>query len=287
MLPNEITTALVAPNSSWNHIYDTFNPVAFHIFSLPVHWYGMMYVLALLSALYIGKYFIKKDKLDITRNQIDVYFIYVEIGVLLGARLGYVLFYDTQTFYFLSHPWQIFNPFQNGEFIGIRGMSYHGAVIGFVVSTYIFCKKYSVAFGKIIDLVALSVPLAFVFGRIGNFLNQELIGRVTDVSWGIYVDGVLRHPSQLYEAILEGFGVFLVVYAYRRFQKFSGELILVYAVSYGIFRFIAEIYRAPDVQIGYICCDVITFGQVLSLGMSLGAAFVWVYFYIKSKKVTS
>ncbi|MFA6138637.1 MAG: prolipoprotein diacylglyceryl transferase [Sulfurimonas sp.] len=275
------------PNSSWNHIYDTFNPVAFHIFSLPVHWYGMMYVLALISALYIGKYFIKKDKLEITANQIDIYFIYVEIGVILGARLGYVLFYDTQTLYFLSHPWQIFNPFQNGEFIGIRGMSYHGAVIGFVLSTYIFCKKYKVAFGKIIDLVALSVPLAFVFGRIGNFLNQELIGRVTDVSWGIYVDGVLRHPSQLYEAILEGFGVFLVVYAYRRFQKFSGELILIYAISYGIFRFIAEIYRAPDVQIGYICCDAITFGQVLSLGMSLGAAFAWVYFYVKSKKPTS
>ncbi|MEO1954594.1 MAG: prolipoprotein diacylglyceryl transferase, partial [Campylobacterales bacterium] len=186
--------------NSWNNIYTTFNPVAFHIFSLPVHWYGMMYVLALLTALGIAKYFIKKDKLDFKPNEIDAYFIYVEIGVILGARLGYILFYDTQTLYYLSHPWQIFNPFANGEFVGIRGMSYHGAVIGFVIGSYLFSRKYKVSFGMIMDLIAVSIPLAFVFGRIGNFLNQELVGRETDVSWGILVDGVLRHPSQLYEA---------------------------------------------------------------------------------------
>ena len=273
------------PDSNWNHIYEMFNPVAFHIFSIPVHWYGMMYVLALISALAIGKYFIKKDKVDFTKNQLDVYFIYVEIGVILGARLGYILFYDTQTWFYLSHPWQIFNPFQNGEFIGIRGMSYHGAVFGFVLGTYLFSKKHKVAFGKIMDLIAISIPLAYVFGRIGNFLNQELVGRKTDVAWGIYVDGVLRHPSQLYEAFLEGIGVFIVVYSYRRFQKFSGELSLVYAMSYGIFRAIAEIYRAPDVQIGYVCCNAVTFGQVLSLGMSLLGAVLWVYFYNKKSTI--
>lgn len=271
--------------SAWNNIYDTFNPVAFHIFSLPVHWYGIMYVLALVSALYIGKFFIKRDKLDFSGKQLDVYFIYVEIGVILGARLGYILFYDTQTFYYLSHPWQIFNPFQNGEFVGIRGMSYHGAVLGFLIATYIYSKRHKVDLGKVLDLVALSVPLAFVFGRIGNFLNQELIGRETDVPWGILVDGVLRHPSQLYEAVLEGFGVFLVVIIYRMYQKFSGELILIYATSYGIFRFLAEIYRAPDPQIGYICCNAITFGQVLSLAMSLSCMAAWVYFKRKSDKM--
>jgi len=270
--------------SIWNNIYASFDPVAFNIFFIPVHWYGIMYVLALVSALYIGKYFIKKDKLDFKGKEIDNYFIYVEIGVILGARLGYVLFYDTQTFYYLSHPWQIFNPFQNGEFIGIRGMSYHGAVLGFLLATYLYSKKHKIAFGGIMDLVALSVPLAFVFGRIGNFLNQELIGRETDVPWGILVDGVLRHPSQLYEAVLEGFGVFAVVYLYKKYQKFSGELILVYAMSYGLFRAIAEIYRAPDVQIGYICCDAVTFGQVLSLGMSLVGLIGWFYFRGRAKK---
>jgi len=269
--------------NSWNNIYDTFDPVAFHIFSFPVHWYGIMYVMALVSALYIGKYFIKRDNLDFKGKEIDHYFIYVEIGVILGARLGYVLFYDTQTLYYLSHPWQIFNPFQNGEFVGIRGMSYHGAIFGFLIATYLYSKKHKVAFGKIMDLVAISVPLAFVFGRIGNFLNQELIGRETDVSWGILVDGVLRHPSQLYEAILEGFGVFIVVYAYRKYQRFSGELILVYAISYGIFRALAEIYRAPDVQIGYVCCNAITQGQVMSLAMSLVGIVAWVYYEKQSK----
>jgi phosphatidylglycerol:prolipoprotein diacylglycerol transferase len=269
--------------NTWNHIYEHFNPIAFHIFSIPVHWYGMMYVLALLSALYIGKYFIKKDNLDFKENQLDIYFVYVEVGVILGARLGFILFYDTHTAYYLTHPWQIFNPFANGEFVGIRGMSYHGAVIGWFIGSYIYSKRYKVAFGKIMDLVAISVPLAFVFGRIGNFLNQELIGRVTDVPWGILVDGTLRHPSQLYEALLEGVGVFLVVYGYRKYQKFSGELVLVYGASYGLFRAIAEIYRAPDVQIGYICCDFVTLGQVLSLGMMSMSLVLWVYFYKKSK----
>ena len=272
--------------NSWNNIYDTFDPVAFHIFSIPVHWYGMMYVLALLTALGIAKYFIKKDKLDFKPNEIDAYFIYVEIGVILGARLGYILFYDTQTFYYLSHPWQIFNPFQNGEFVGIRGMSYHGAVIGFVLGSYLFSRKYKVSFGMIMDLIAVSIPLAFVFGRIGNFLNQELVGRETDVSWGILVDGVLRHPSQLYEAFLEGILVFVVVYTYRNYKKFSGELALVYAFSYGIFRAIAEIWRAPDIQIGYICCDAMTLGQGISLGMSALSAVLWVYFYsTRSKRI--
>ncbi|OHD99060.1 MAG: prolipoprotein diacylglyceryl transferase [Sulfurimonas sp. RIFCSPHIGHO2_12_FULL_36_9] len=270
--------------SAWNNIYETFDPIAFTLFSMPIHWYGIMYVLALLSALYIGKYFIKKDKLDFKSKELDSYFLYVEIGVILGARLGYILFYDTQTLYYISHPWQIFNPFVNGEFVGIRGMSYHGAVLGFLIATYMYSKKHKIEFGKIMDLVAISVPLAFVFGRIGNFLNKELIGRETDVPWGILVDGILRHPSQLYEAILEGFGVFVVVYAYRRFQKFSGELILVYGMSYGLFRAIAEIWRAPDAQIGYICCNFITFGQALSLGMSLIGVVAWLYFKNKSKK---
>ncbi|MGB3961716.1 MAG: prolipoprotein diacylglyceryl transferase [Sulfurimonas sp.] len=269
----------------WNHIYEHFNPIAFHIFSLPVHWYGMMYVLALLSALYLGKFFIKHDKIDLDKANLDVYFFYVEVGIILGARLGYILFYDTQTLYYLSHPWQIFNPFRDGEFIGIRGMSYHGAVAGFVLGTYLYSKRYKVSFGKLMDLVAISIPLAFIFGRIGNFLNQELIGRETDVSWGIYVDGILRHPSQLYEAILEGLGVFIVVYIYRKYKKFSGELALVYGISYGLFRAIAEIYRAPDEQIGYLCCNAITQGQVMSLAMSLLGVVLWVYFYAQSKKV--
>ena len=270
----------------WNHIYEHFNPVAFHIFSIGVHWYGLMYVLALLSALAAGKYFLKKDNYNFTSEELDKFFIYIEIGVILGARLGYILFYDSYTSYYLTHPWQIFNPFdQEGKFIGIRGMSYHGALIGFLIGAYIYCKKYKVSFGQIMDLVAISVPLGYVFGRIGNFLNQELVGRATEVSWGIYVDGVLRHPSQLYEAFLEGICVFIVVYIYRKYKKFDGELLLVYGGAYGIFRAIAEIFRAPDSQIGYICCNFVTLGMALSLVMSVTALVLWFYFSNKAKKV--
>ncbi len=270
----------------WNHIYEHFNPIAFDVV-VPVHWYGMMYVLALLTSLYMAKWIVKKDNLGITKEELDSFFIYVEIGVILGARLGYILFYDPDTSYYLSHPWQIFNPFKDGEFIGIRGMSYHGALLGFLLGAYIFSKRTGNSFGKFMDLVAVAVPLGYVFGRIGNFLNQELVGRATDVPWGIYVDGVLRHPSQLYEAFLEGVVVFIIVYMYRRYKKFDGELLLLYGFAYGILRATAEIFRAPDVQIGYICCNAVTLGQTLSLSMSALAVVLWFYFRSKYKVAKS
>lgn len=270
----------------WNHIYEHFNPIAFTLL-IPVHWYGLMYVLALLTALSIAKWIVKKDALGITKEQLDDFFIYIEIGVILGARLGYILFYDPNTLFYLTHPWQIFNPFSNGEFVGIRGMSYHGALFGFLLGAYIFAKRSGNSFGKFMDLVAVAVPLGYVFGRIGNFLNQELIGRATDVPWGIYVDGVLRHPSQLYEAFLEGVVVFGIVYMYRKQKKFDGELILLYGFSYGILRAIAEIYRAPDVQIGYICCNAITLGQTLSLTMAALSMLLWFFFRLQHKRAES
>ena len=260
----------------WNHIYEHFNPVAF-TFIVPVHWYGLMYVMALLTSLYMAKWIVKKDYLGITKDELDDFFIYVEVGVILGARLGYILFYDSNTLYYMTHPWQIFNPFSNGEFIGIRGMSYHGALLGFLLGAYIFSKRTGNSFGKFMDLVAVAVPLGYVFGRIGNFLNQELVGRATDVPWGIYVGGVLRHPSQLYEAFLEGIVLFVIVYMYRKHKRFDGELLLLYGFAYGILRAIAEIFRAPDVQIGYICCNAITLGQTLSLSMTALAVVIWLY----------
>ncbi|MFH0709546.1 MAG: prolipoprotein diacylglyceryl transferase [Pseudomonadota bacterium] len=260
----------------WNHIYEHFNPVAFSIFSIPVHWYGLMYVLALLSALMIAKWIVKKDNIDITKDQLDDYFIYAEIGVILGARLGYVLFYDTHTMYYLTQPWQIFNPFIDGQFVGIRGMSFHGAIVGFLIGSYLFFRRNGIPFGRLMDLVAVSVPLGYVFGRIGNFLNQELVGRATDVPWGIYVYDTLRHPSQLYEAFIEGFVVFAIIYLYRKRKAFEGELILLYGVAYGLGRAFVEFYRAPDAQIGYIVGEWMTLGMALSLAMAIVSAIIWI-----------
>ncbi|MEJ2468267.1 MAG: prolipoprotein diacylglyceryl transferase [Campylobacterales bacterium] len=271
----------------WNHIYEHFNPVAFSLFGLPVHWYGMMYVLALVAALYGAKWYVKHDKVPVDTLTLDAYFIWVEVGVILGARLGYILFYDPDTSYYLTHPWQIFNPFKDGEFVGIRGMSYHGAVIGFFIASYLFSRRRQVNFGLLMDIVAVAVPLGYVFGRIGNFLNQELIGRATDVPWGIYVGGVLRHPSQLYEAVLEGVVVFLVIWLYRRYSRFRGELILLYGFAYGAMRFTAEFWRAPDPQLGFLCCGWMTMGQVLSGLMMLAAVLLWPLLYAKAKRLNA
>ena len=251
----------------WNHIYQHFNPVAFNLGFISVHWYGIMYVLALLVALLFAKWIIKRDNMGITDETIDNYFIWIEAGIILGARVWYILFYDPNNAQYLLQPWQIFNPFQNGEFVGIRGMSYHGAVVGAIIGSWLFSLKHPNKLRELMDVVALAVPVGFVFGRIGNFLNQELIGRQTDVSWGIFVDGVLRHPSQLYEALLEGVLVAIIIYLYRKRKAFDGALIGIYGVLYGSTRFIAEFWRRPDPQLGFLYGDWLTMGQLQSLIM--------------------
>lgn len=267
----------------WNHIYAHFDPVAISLFGLKVHWYGVMYVLALVSALMMAKWIVVKDNMSIEKNVLDDYFIWIEVGVILGARLGYILFYDPYTSYYLSHPWQMFNPFNpEGEFVGIRGMSYHGALIGFLLGSYLFARKHNYSFWFLMDIVAIAVPVGYIFGRIGNFLNQELIGRTTDVPWGIYVDEVLRHPSQLYEALLEGALVFIIIYLIRHKVKFAGGLTLAYGALYGLARFTAEFWRAPDIQIGYIYGEWMTKGQLLSLPMILISLVGMYYLYKKN-----
>jgi len=265
----------------WQHIYSNFNPIAFSFFSFKVHWYGIMYVLALLIALSMAKYIVKKDRLNISDKLLDDYFIWVEIGVILGARIGYFIFYVPNNSYYFLHPWQMFNPFINGEFVGIRGMSYHGAVIGFAIATFLFVKFKKAKLWQLLDIVAVAVPAGYIFGRIGNFLNQELIGRVTEVPWGIYVNGVLRHPSQLYEAFFEGVLLFLILFFYRKRRKFEGELIALYLIFYGIFRSFCEMFREPDPQLGFIFYHF-TMGELLSFLLILSGI---VIYFIKFKQI--
>jgi phosphatidylglycerol:prolipoprotein diacylglycerol transferase len=266
--------------SSWQLIYQKFSPVAFHIFSFPVHWYGLAYISALIVAFSMAKYFIKKDKYPFSDKDLDDLFIWEVLGVIIFSRIVYILVYDPNTSYYMMHPWQMFNPYINGVFTGIRGMSFHGGVIGFFIGTFMYTKIYKKSFWKLMDLASLSIPLGYVFGRIGNFLNQELIGRATDMPWGIYVHGMLRHPSQLYEAFLEGVVVFVILYFIRKYKKFDGFLIIVYFCLYNITRFIAEFYRAPDIQMGFYF-DIFTMGQILSvIGMLIS---IILYFYLKNK----
>ena len=252
----------------WQHIYEHFNPVAFSLFGFQVHWYALMYITALVLGYFLGVKF--GEKLGFERKIIDEYFIWAEIGIILGARIGYFIFYVPDNGYYFTHPWEMFNPFINGKFVGIRGMSYHGAVIGFIIATLLFWKIKKVDLWKLVDVVALAVPLAYTFGRIGNFLNQELYGRATDVVWGIYVNGILRHPSQLYEAFFEGVFSFVIIYLwYKKLYKCKGELIGLYLLLYGSFRTLCEQWREPDPQLGFII-DHLTMGQILSSLMIIG-----------------
>jgi len=259
----------------WNHIYQHFNPIAFDLGFISVHWYGIMYILALFSALWFAKYIIKKDQMDIDDDLIDNFFIWIEVGVILGARIGYILFYDPNTIEYLIQPWQIFNPFVDGEFVGIRGMSYHGAIIGVLISSFLFGRRHPNEIAKLLDVLGLAVPVGYIFGRIGNFLNQELVGKATDLPWGIFVDGVLRHPSQLYEAFMEGVVVATILYIYRKQKKFDGALSALYGMLYGMARFIAEFWREPDIQIGYLCCDWFSMGQLMSLVMIISSILLY------------
>lgn len=268
---------------NWQNVYSNFDPVAFNISSISVHWYGIMYALALISAIFIAKWFIKKDKLAISNDLFDSYIWWAEIGVILGARLGYILFYDTNTIYYLTNPWQIFNPYVNGVYTGISGMSYHGAFLGFIIASYLFCRKNKISFWFITDISVLGISAAYVFGRIGNFFNQELIGRETDLPWGIYVEGVLRHPSQLYEAILEGVLVFAILVYLRKRKTFDGQLALMYGILYSFFRIVAEFFRQPDIQLGFLYSNWLTMGILQSSFVLV----VCIVVYLKMKKTNS
>lgn len=257
--------------STWNTIYSHFDPVAFSVFGVNVHWYGIAYVCALIFALFVAHFFIAKfpARFPISKQLLDSYFLWAELGVIVGARIGYVLIYDPDRFWYLANPLEIFSPFDSrGEFVGIRGMSFHGGVIGFLLASVIFVRIKKIALLPLLDLVAISVPLAYIFGRVGNFLNQELFGRIVPAedsigqAIGIVINGTLRYPSQLLEALLEGVVVFIIVMLCARVKALKGALIGVYGVSYGLMRFVAEYWREPDPQLGL-------FGQILG-GLSMG-----------------
>jgi phosphatidylglycerol:prolipoprotein diacylglycerol transferase len=269
---------------AWQNIYTTFDPVAFNIGSVAIHWYGIMYATALLSAIFFAHWLIKKDKLPITKDQLDSYIWWVEIGVILGARLGYILFYDPNTIYYITNPLQIFNPFdQNGNFVGISGMSYHGALIGFVISSVLWCRKNKITFLFVADIAVIAVSFGYIFGRIGNFLNKELVGRVTEQPWGIYVDGILRHPSALYEAILEGLIIFIILFTIRTKKQFEGQIAILYVILYSFMRIIAEIFREPDVQLGFLMgTSWLTMGMLISFSFVVCVS-IFYFIYKKNK----
>jgi len=198
------------------------------------------------------------------------------IAALLGGRIGYVLFYNLP--YFWAHPLAIVSPYDaaSGQYVGIYGMSYHGALIGVIIATTYFCKKNNISFWQWSDFVVPAIPAGYFFGRVGNFLNGELFGRVTDSPLGMYFaqDSInLRHPSQLYEAFGEGVLLFVILWAVRNKKHRPGTILIYYVMGYGIIRFMIEFFRQPDPQIGFLG-SYFTLGQLLCVVMiAVGALF--------------
>ncbi len=237
---------------------NNFDPVALQILSFEIRWYSLAYILGiLLGWIYCKKILIKNNEL---LNLFDDFVTYLIVGILVGGRLGYVLFYDLT--YFLNNPSEIL-------MIWNGGMSFHGGLIGIIISSIIYAKKVDKNFYTFLDLVSVVAPIGIFFGRIANFINSELYGTETNVPWSvkfILVDNLNRHPSQLYEAILEGLVLFLIIQYFVKKNLFlkPGLISALFLIFYSLFRFLSEFFRNPDPHIGYLMFDL-TLGQLMSI----------------------
>lgn len=245
------------------------NPVAFSIGPLQVHWYGLMYLIGFVSGWLLGHWRTKHYQLDWTSEQISDLIFYAALGVIIGGRVGYMLFYNFPEL--IHDPLSLFKIWQGG-------MSFHGGLLGVALALWIFSLKSKKSFLEIGDFIAPLVPIGLGAGRIGNFINGELWGRVTDMPWGMvyrHVDNQPRHPSELYEFGLEGIGLFLLVWIYARKPRPVGRVSAVFLMGYAVCRIIAEFFRQPDPQLGYIAFGWLTMGQILSIPMLLLGFWLW------------
>lgn len=263
----------------WQHLPAHFRPYLFEIGSFQLRYYSLMYIVAFLLTYFLVSHRIKTERYPYSMETIQNAFIWIITGLILGARLGYVLFYNFD--YYVHHPLEIILPFDFSggfRFVGISGMSYHGGALGVLLAAVIFCRRYKIDFWNLADLVSPAVPLGYTFGRIGNFINGELYGRATTVPWGMYFpldpSRQLRHPSQLYEAFFEGLFLFAILWGIRKKSPFDGFLLALYIAGYGFVRLVIEFFREPDAQLGFIF-GPLTMGQLLCLLMILGGAAIY------------
>ena len=237
---------------------NNFDPVAFQILSFEIRWYSLAYIIGIVIGWTLCKKIFIKN-LDIN-EKFDDYISYLIIGIILGGRIGYIIFYDFS--YYLDNVLDIFKIWQGG-------MSFHGGLIGVIISSYIFAKKYNQNPFSYLDQVSLVAPIGIFFGRLANFINSELYGKTSDVPWSVIfikVDNLSRHPSQLYEAILEGIILFLILIYFinRNYLNKPGLISGLFLIFYSLFRFLIEFFRVPDEQIGYLILNL-TMGQIISL----------------------
>lgn len=249
------------------------DPVAFKIGPLAVHWYGLAYLAAFVVAWLLARSRARRPDSPVTPGQVEDVIFYSALGVVLGGRCGYVLFYNFDKF--LQDPLWLFRIWEGG-------MSFHGGALGVIIAMFWYARHHRIAFGRLWDFVAPLVPLGLFLGRMANFLNQELWGRPTDLPWGMVFpmtdpQKLVRHPSQLYEAFLEGIVLFAIVWIYSSKPRPTYAVGGVFLFFYGLFRFLVEFVREPDEQIGFAAFGWMSRGQELSLPMILIGAALFIY----------
>jgi phosphatidylglycerol:prolipoprotein diacylglycerol transferase len=244
-------------------LFPHIDPVFLSIGPLQFRWYGLMYVLSFIATYFIFRSEVRRKGLPLTLDEVADLVFYGAMGVVLGGRAGYILFYNLD--FYLANPLKLFAVWEGG-------MSFHGGFFGVLLAFLLYAQRKKIPFLTLIDMAALCSPVGLGLGRIGNFINGELYGRATNVKWGIIFpesDGVPRHPSQLYEAFLEGFILFFIVLFVSRRSTVNGAATCAAVSGYGLFRFVIEFYRQPDPQIG-LFFGLFSMGQLLSLPMFIG-----------------
>ncbi len=256
--------------------FPNIDPVLISFGPLQIRWYGLMYILGFLSSFLIVRFQLARQKSPLlTKDQLlDLYF-YLVLGLILGARVGYIFFYNFREY--LQHPLEIVAVWHGG-------MSFHGGLLGVLVASWWYCRKNRISLMALGDLLIITAPIGLGLGRLANFINGELYGRITSVPWGmIFPQGgpLPRHPSQLYEALLEGGVLFLLLWIKKGPRAFPGALVARFFLFYGAFRILVEFFREPDVQVGYLF-GLLTMGQILSILMILAGGIL--VFGLRAKK---
>ena len=248
---------------------NNFDPVAIQIFSIEVRWYSLSYIIGITLGWFLSKKIFISD--SFLKDKFDDFVTYLILGIIIGGRLGYVIFYNPS--YYLNNILDIFK-------IWHGGMSFHGGLLGTIIASILYAKKNNQNFFIYCDIVSIVAPVGIFFGRISNFINSELYGTETSLPWAvkfIQVDDLLRHPSQLYEATFEGLVLFVIlIYLWKRnFLKTPGLISGLFLVYYSIFRFLIEFFRVPDAQLGYLFFNL-TMGQIISVLFFLAGSFIFI-----------
>ncbi|MGM0677648.1 MAG: prolipoprotein diacylglyceryl transferase [Pseudomonadota bacterium] len=249
------------------------DPVAISLGPLDIHWYGLMYLVGFAAFWILGLIQVRQPWSPLNASQLSDLLFYGVVGVIIGGRLGYVLFYNLETF--ASDPLLLLRLWEGG-------MSFHGGLIGVLVASALFARHLGVSFFQLTDFVAPLIPVGLGAGRIGNWINGELWGKPAELPWSMIfpaVDMLPRHPSQLYQAVLEGVVLFLILWFFARRWRPVGAVSGLFLIFYGLFRFLVEFVREPDAHLGYLAFGWVTMGQLLSLPMILAgiAIMVWAY----------